>query len=112
MEARAVTKYLRISPRKVRLVIDQIRRKPVEEACYLLAALNKKAARVVLKSLESAMANAKVKKMDEKNLVIAEVKADGGPMLKRIMTRSMGRADRIKKRSTHLTITLKEKGHE
>lgn len=108
MQARAVIKYLRIGPRKVRLVIDAIRRRPVKEAFYRLAVLNKKAARLAEEALKSAVANAKVLKMDENQLYVSEIKADGGPTFKRFMSRSMGRADRILKRTTHLTVVVKE----
>ncbi len=110
MEARAVVKYLRISPRKVRLVINAIRRKPAAGAVSTLATLNKKAARLVEKGLKSALANAKVKGLEESRLIVSEVKADGGPVLKRFMARAMGRADEILKRTTHLTIVLREEG--
>lgn len=73
-----------------------------------LTALNKKAARLVEKGLKSAVANAKVKGLEESRLVISEIKADGGPVMKRFMARAMGRADEILKRSTHLTIILEE----
>jgi large subunit ribosomal protein L22 len=106
--ARSVVKYLRISPRKMRLVINTVRWKPVAEAFGNLMALNKKAARLVEKSLKSAVANAKGKGLEESRLIVSEIKADGGPMLKRFMARSMGRADQILKRSTHLTVVLRE----
>ena len=109
MEARAVIKYLRISPRKMRLVINTIRRKPASTAVSILATLNKKAARLVEKALKSALANAKVKGLEESRLVVSEIKADGGPMLKRFMARAMGRADEILKRTTHLTVVLRER---
>lgn len=107
-EARSLVRYLRISPRKVRLVINAIRRKPVGDALSTLAFLNKKAARLVEKGLQSALANAKGKGLEESRLVVSEIKADGGPTMKRLMTRAMGRADQILKRSTHLTIVLRE----
>lgn len=109
-EARAVVKYLKISPRKVRLVINTIRHRPVSEAFSTLTTLKKKAARLVEKGLHSAVANAKVKNLEEPRLVVSEVRADGGPVMKRFMSRSMGRADQILKRSTHLTIVLRESG--
>ncbi|OGW86532.1 MAG: 50S ribosomal protein L22 [Omnitrophica bacterium RIFCSPHIGHO2_02_FULL_46_11] len=109
MEARAVTKYIRISPRKMRFVIDAIRRKPVSSAFAILEHLTNKGARLAAKTLKSAQANAKVKKMVEDRLFIREIKADGGPSLKRFMSRSMGRADQILKRTTHLTVVLGER---
>ncbi len=107
-EARAIVRYLKISPRKVRLVINVIRHKPVGQAFSLLTALNKKAARFTEKGLKSAVANAKGKGMEESRLVVSLAKADGGPVMKRFMSRSMGRADEILKRSTHLTIAVQE----
>lgn len=108
MEARAITRYMRISPRKVRLVVDTIRSKPVAHAHAILSNLNKKAARLVEKTLKSAEANAKAKKMDAARLYIREIRADGGPMLKRYLPRAMGRADVILKRTTHLNVVLAE----
>lgn len=107
-EARAVVKYLKISPRKVRIVVNTIRQKPIGAALSTLLALKKKAARLVEKGLKSAVANAKVKGLEEGRLVVSEIKADGGPVMKRFMSRSMGRADEILKRSTHLTIVLRQ----
>lgn len=109
MEARSVTRYIRISPRKLRLVIDAIRYKPVGTAFGILASLKNKGARIVEKTLTSAQANAIVKKMDENRLFVREIKADGGPSLKRYMPRSMGRADVILKRMSHLQIILGER---
>ena len=107
-EARAIVKYLRISPRKVRIVIGAVRRKPVNQAFTALMGLHKKAARLVEKGLKSAVANAKGKGLEESRLVVSEIKADGGPTMKRFMARAMGRADQILKRSTHLTVVLRE----
>ena len=109
MEAKAITKYIRISPRKMRIVIDTVRYKPVANAFAILEHLKKKAARLAAKTLKSAVANAKFKKMDEERLYVREIKADGGPTLKRHMSRSMGRADVILKRMTHLTVVIGER---
>lgn len=92
----------------MRLVINTIRWKPALAAVSILATLDKKAARLVEKGLKSALANAKVKGLEESRLVVSEIKADGGPVLKRFMARAMGRADEILKRTTHLTIVLRE----
>lgn len=108
MQAKAVVKHIRIAPRKLRLVLDLVRNKPAREAMYRLQITNKKGARLAEKVLKSAIANAKVLKMDEDRLVVSEIKADGGPMHKRFMARSMGRADRILKRSSHITVVLEE----
>ena len=109
MEAKAITRYIRVSPRKLRLVIDAIRMKPVSDAFSILENLKKKGAELAVKTLKSAQANAKVKKMDESRLYVREIKADGGPSLKRYMPRSMGRADVILKRMSHLTVVLGER---
>ena len=109
MEAKAITKYIRMSPRKMRLVIDTVRYKPVANAIAILDHLKKKGAEFASKTLKSAVANAKVKKMDEERLFVSKIWADGGPTLKRHMSRSMGRADMILKRSTHLTVVVGER---
>ena len=106
--SKAVVKYLRIAPRKVRPVINTIRHQHPEKAFNILATLNKKAARMVEKLLKTAVANAKVLGLDEARLMISDVRADGGPMMKRFMARSMGRADRILKKMTHLSMVLTE----
>lgn len=106
--ARSVAKFLKIAPRKMRLVIDPIRHQHPERAFQILMTLQKKGARMVEKVLKSAVANAKVLGMDEARLTIADVRADGGPVMKRFMERSMGRANKILKRTTHLTLILKE----
>jgi len=107
MEVRAKIRSLRISPKKVRLVIDQIRGKKAEEALQLLQFINKKASRDVSKLLRSAMANAEHNfnlKKDE--LVIKSITADQGPTLKRWMPRAYGRATMIRKKTTHLSVVL------
>jgi large subunit ribosomal protein L22 len=106
--AKALVKYLKIGPRKMRLVLDAIRHKPVPQAFRILTVLKKKAARMAEKALKTAVANAKVLELDENRLYVAKVWADGGPVMKRFMSRSMGRADRMLKRSTHLTLIVKE----
>lgn len=107
-EARAVVRYLRIAPRKIRLVIDAVRRKPVSQAFAALRSLNKKGARFVEKALKSAVANAKGKGFEESRLVVSEIRADGGPVFKRFMARAMGRADQMLKRTSHLTVIVRE----
>jgi large subunit ribosomal protein L22 len=103
-----ILKYLRIGPRKVRLVLATIRRKPVDQALAILKHTNKKAAHLVYQAVKSAAANAKVLKMDEARLYVSEAKADGGPLMKRFMTRSMGRADRMLRRTSHITVRVAE----
>ena len=105
---RAKVKFVRISPRKVRLVINTIRFQNPNAAFRILMTLNKKAARLAEKVLKTAVANAKVLQLDESRLYISDVRADGGPTLKRFIERSMGRGDRILKRTTHLALTLSE----
>lgn len=106
--AKAVAKYIRISPRKVRGVINTIRRQPAVRAFAILMTVKKKAARLAEKVLKSAVANAKVLGLDETRLYVSDVRADGGPSMKRFMSRSMGRADRIIKRTTHLSLKVTE----
>ncbi|MBI4398550.1 MAG: 50S ribosomal protein L22 [Candidatus Omnitrophica bacterium] len=108
METKVLIKYVRMAPRKVRLVLTAIKNKPAYMALSHLRFLNKKGARIVEKVLKSAIASAKEKKMDEDRIFVKEVRADGGPNFKRIMTRSMGRADRIVKRTTHISLVLGE----
>ena len=105
---RAVTKHLRIAPRKMRLVIDTIRRQPVQEAVGILMLLKKKGAKLAVKTLNSAVANAKNLGLNENRLYVCGVRADGGQVFKRFLTRSMGRADKILKRTTHLTVEVRE----
>lgn len=105
----AVCRYLRISARKLRWVIDTVRRKPVPQALSMLASLKNKGARMAEKVIKSAAANAKVLGMNEDRLYVFEIFADGGPVMKRFKTRSMGRADRILKRMAHLTVKIRER---
>ncbi len=110
MEARAHARYVRITQRKVAIVADLIRNKPVGMAAAILKATPKSASEVLLKLLNSAIANAvNNNNMDVSKLYIAEIYANGGPILKRIMPRAQGRAFRIFKRTSHITIVLKEK---
>ncbi len=110
MEVRAVSKYLRISPSKARLVADLVRSKGVDEALTILKYTPKKGARLLSKTLRSAMANAEnTKTMDMEGLYIKEVYVNEGPRLKRWRPRAMGRATRILKRTSHITVVLGEK---
>ncbi|HHI96453.1 MAG TPA: 50S ribosomal protein L22 [Thermodesulfatator atlanticus] len=110
MEARAVARYVRISPYKARLVVDLIRGKPVDEALNILRFTPKKAARLVRKVLESAIANAEHNyQMDPDRLYVKRAYVDEGPRLKRIWPRAFGRASRILKRTSHITIVVEEK---
>ena len=110
MEVTAKLRNLRISPRKVRLVADLIRGMDVKAAQVHLSFLTKKSAAPMLKLLNSAIANAKHNfKLSPDNLYIAKITVDGGPVLKRVRPRAMGRAFLIRKRSSHINLTLAEK---
>ena len=107
---RAVAKYVRVSPRKVQIVIDLIRGKQVDDALAILMYTPKSAAPVVEKLLCSAIANAENNlEMSRDSLYVAEVYANQGPTLKRYWARSHGRADLIKKHTSHITIVLDQK---
>lgn len=113
MAFEAKLKYLRISPRKVRLVADLVRGKKAEEAQAILTFTVKRACLPVLKLLNSALANAKnVAQKDASTLFISRITVDEGPTLKRILPRAKGKADRIMKRSSHITLVLDEKWAE
>lgn len=110
MEAKAHLRFARISPRKVSIVLDLIRNKPVEYAIAVLKHVPKSACEYLEKLLKSAIANAvNNNQMDATRLYISECFVCPGPTLKRIRPMSKGRAYRIKKRSSHITIVLKEK---
>ncbi len=110
MQAKAVAKYIRISPRKARQVIDLIRGKDVVEAYATLKFTPHKATVLINKVLKSAVANARNNhEMDADNLYVKEAYVDAGPTLKRIMPRAMGRADMIRKRTSHITVVVSEK---
>jgi large subunit ribosomal protein L22 len=110
MEARAVSKYLRVSPQKTRLVADMVRGKKVDEALIVLRFTPKKSGRLIAKVLRSAMANAEnTKTVDLEKLYIKTIKIDQGPRLKRFRPRAMGRATKIIKPSSHITVVLDEK---
>ena len=108
-EARAKLSYARISSRKVKIVIDLIRNKNVSEALAILKYTPKAAAEIVEKLLKSAIANAENNfGMDTEKLYVAEIFANQGPTLKRVRPRAQGRAFRIRKRTSHITVVLKE----
>ncbi|EPR34715.1 ribosomal protein L22 [Alkalidesulfovibrio alkalitolerans DSM 16529] len=109
MEAKAVAKFVRISPRKTRLVADNIKGMPVEDAMNVLRFTPKKAAKELNKVLRSAIANAgQLPGVDVDSLYIKSVIVNEGPTWKRIMPRAMGRAYRILKRTSHITIVVDE----
>ncbi len=110
MEIRAKARFVRISPQKIRLIMGQVRGKKVEEALNLLSFAPQRGARILKKLLDSAVANAQQNAdMDVDSLYIAKVYADEGPTLKRWRPRAQGRATRIRKRTSHLTVILGEK---
>ena len=110
MEAKANLKYLRISPRKVTILCDLIRGKDAKTACAYLMQTPKAATEPMLKLLKSAMANAENNHgMDVDKLYVSEVFVTPGPIMKRIRPMSHGRAFRILKRTSHITLVLKEK---
>ncbi len=110
MKITASLNKFRMSPRKVRLVVDLARGMSVEQAREQLRFLNKKAARPILKLLDSAIANAKNNfKSDEKNLYVSEIFVNEGPTLKRWRARAMGRSAPIKKRTSNVRIGLEER---
>lgn len=109
METLAKAKYLRTSPRKARQVVDLIRGKTAAEALEILSLVNRYAAKLVEKALRSAMANARGGKetKDPESLIVNGAWVDSGPSLKRFMPRARGRATKILKRTSHITIKLK-----
>ncbi|OQA21295.1 MAG: 50S ribosomal protein L22 [Actinobacteria bacterium ADurb.Bin346] len=112
MEAKAIEKYIRISPRKVKYVIDIVKKKPVEEAIGILSLTPNRAAVYVKKAIQSASANAtenfKEYKVAEDDLVIKEIYVNEGPTLKRFKPRARGRADRVLKRTSHITVLVSD----
>ncbi|NLP47915.1 MAG: 50S ribosomal protein L22 [Clostridiales bacterium] len=110
MQATAKATYVRIAPRKVKIVLDLIRNKPADKAMAILKHTPKAACEPLEKLLNSAMANAENNKnMDIENLYVAECHVSQGPTLKRIRPRAQGRAFRINKKTSHITLVLKEK---
>ncbi len=110
MEVKAVTKYVRISPQKVRKLADAIKGKPVEAGLNMLKYMPQKAAGFVEKTVRSAAANADNNHgIDVDSLVIQNLIVDQGPSLKRFRARARGRGARILKRSSHITVVLAEK---
>lgn len=110
MEAKAVAKYIRISPRKARQVVDLIRGKSVKDALAILKFTPQRAATAVSKVVKSAAANAENNyEMDKDSLYIAKIFVDQGPTLKRFKPRAMGRADLMRRRTSHITVVVQEK---
>jgi len=110
MEAQAIGKYLRLSAQKARLSADLIRGKQVEEALRILSFTPKYGARVISKVVRSALANAgQNKSIDVDTLFVKTVFVNQGPTLKRFRAKPMGRAGRIRKRTSHVTVVLSER---
>ena len=110
MEASAKLKYARLSPQKTRLVVDMVRGKAVQEALSILKFSPQRPADVVAKLVRSAVANAEQKGVsDIDRLFVKSVTVDQGPALKRFMPRAQGRATRIRKPTSHITVVLDEK---
>jgi large subunit ribosomal protein L22 len=110
MEARAVSRHLRIAPRKARGVVDLIRGKNVGQALMILDFLPRKGARLVAKTLKSVIANAESQqRVDVDRLYVRRITIDGGATLKRFLPRAHGRATPIRKRTSHITIVVDER---
>ncbi|MDR1391833.1 MAG: 50S ribosomal protein L22 [Clostridiales bacterium] len=110
MLAKAKVNHVRIAPRKVKIVVDLIRKKNVSIASAILENVQKAASPILLKLLKSAVANAENNhSMNSGSLYISEIYANSGPILKRMQPRAKGRGARINKRTSHITIVLKEK---
>lgn len=110
MQAKASSNYVRIAPRKVQLVIDLIRGKEIGDAIAILRHTPKAASPILEKLLNSAIANAEHNySMDTSNLFISEAYVNQGPTMKRFRPRAMGRASRINKRTSHITLVVSEK---
>lgn len=109
MEAKAILRYARITPRKMRLVGNLCKGLPIEQARYQLKFSQKKGGALLSKLLESAVANAREKGgIDMDNLYVKSVMVDDGPIMKRFMPRAMGRAYKILKKMSHVTVILDE----
>jgi large subunit ribosomal protein L22 len=107
MQAKAITRGVRISPLKVRLVMDVVRGMPVDRALSTLRYMPQKAAREIAKTIQSAAANAENNfDMERRDLVVKTIFADEGPALKRFMPRARGMANRIRRRTTHITVVV------
>ena len=110
METRAETRFVSLAPRKVQLVVDQIRGKDVEEALNILKFVPKRSAAIVAKTLRSAVANAEnTQSVDVDRLYVKRVAVDEGGMRKGFMPRAMGRGARIRKRLSHITVVVDER---
>ncbi|HZR07934.1 MAG TPA: 50S ribosomal protein L22 [Myxococcales bacterium] len=110
IEIHAIARGVRISPQKVRLVLDTVRGKPVDEALAILRFLPQRAARPIAKVVQSATANAENNfNLDPRDLVLSRATADEAPRLKRYRPRARGRINKIIKRSSHITVAVSER---
>ena len=111
MEVRASSRFVRLAPRKVRLVVDLIRGKPVEAALGILEFTPKRGAKVVAKTLRSAVANAEnIQRVDVDALYVKRAFVDEGPTAKRFLPRAHGRATKVFKRTSHITVVVDARG--
>jgi len=110
IEVKAVSRFVRISPQKVRRVVGAVKGKPVQTGIQMLTFMPQRAASVLEKLVRSAAANAEQRSdVDVDDMVIENITADSGPSLKRFRARARGRGTRILKRTAHITVTLTEK---
>ncbi len=110
MEIMAAAKFIRVSPRKIRLIMDQVRGRKVEEALNILSFAPHKGARILIKLINTAVSNAEQNSdIDVDSLYIKRLYADEGPTMKRWRPRAQGRATRINKRASHMTIIVDER---
>lgn len=113
MKVKAQSRFVRQSPYKVRRVLDLVRGLPVEDAEHVLRLTNRGAAQPIVKALRSAVANAEHNHaLDADELIVAEAYADEGPTLRRFRPRARGRATRIEKRTSHITIVVSDMNEE
>jgi large subunit ribosomal protein L22 len=109
MESRAILRHTRVSPRKIRLIADEVRGKPVSDTLTMLKLMQNKRSGIVAKVINSAVANALQSGMvDVDNLFVKSIQIDEGVTLKRFMPRAQGRATRILKRTSHISVVLDE----
>lgn len=109
-EVRAIARYIRTAPRKLRLVADMIRGKSVNDSRIILQFTNKRAARTLAKVLDSAIANAENNEdLEAESLVVHRVYVDEGPVMKRWTPRARGRASQIQKRTSHITVVVRQR---
>jgi len=113
MEIVAISRNVRISPRKIRLIVESIKHLSIEHALSALTVMHKRGAREIAKTIRSAIANAMHNaRLDNKNLVVAEINVSEGSALKRFHPSTRGRIHPYKKRSSHIKVVLKEKGEK